>query len=285
MALTEAGKIHCDISAYNLLLINPDKHYRDQDWLKAPKARSNPEVWDRTAKGTNSVSSGAASGMQAETSQFTCPRLTKVKELKRGPVCVVHDTEFTVNEDRPEGKAHTDRTGTPAFISAQLLQGFMSGETPVTRTFIHDVESLLWVLIWVLAHRSQKKETWRVSQVAEEIIQELSRHDLSKLGRYKRAMLADITGLGKLIRELENDWCEDLAPVICGLADYLYTYLYFEPPPPGYSRRLHLQAQAASHEEFTSCSRSTTFTHLLDILDGAVTVLDAKRPKIDFRHL
>ncbi|KAG9080616.1 hypothetical protein FRC06_006344, partial [Ceratobasidium sp. 370] len=112
------------------------------------------------------------------------------KELKRGPMCVVHDTEFTVNEDRPEGKAHTDRTGTPVFISAQLLQGFEPGEASVGRTFIHDVESLLWVLIWVIAHRSQK-ETWQVSKAAQELIQELSRNDLSKLGRYKRAMLGD----------------------------------------------------------------------------------------------
>ncbi|KAG9080370.1 hypothetical protein FRC06_006671, partial [Ceratobasidium sp. 370] len=206
------------------------------------------------------------------------------KELKRGPICVVHDTEFTVNEDRPEGKAHTDRTGTPAFISAQLLQGFEPGEASVARTFIHDVESLLWVLIWVIAHRSQKKETWQVSKAAQELIQELSRNDFSKLGRYKQSMLGETSGLEKLIRGLGNDWCEDLAPVVGELADYLYTYIYFE-PAPGYSRRLHRKAQAAAHEEFTTCSRSTTFVHLFDILDCAIAVLEAKCPQIDFCQL
>jgi hypothetical protein len=53
MAFTEAGTIHRDISPYNLLLVNPEKHYEELRWLEPVKDRPNPDVWTRTAKGTH----------------------------------------------------------------------------------------------------------------------------------------------------------------------------------------------------------------------------------------
>ncbi|CAE6467264.1 unnamed protein product [Rhizoctonia solani] len=52
MGLTEVGKIHCDISAYNLLLIDPKKHYPNQNWLEQPSFQIKPEVWKRNARGS-----------------------------------------------------------------------------------------------------------------------------------------------------------------------------------------------------------------------------------------
>ncbi|KAG8712453.1 hypothetical protein FRC09_019856 [Ceratobasidium sp. 395] len=287
MALTEAGKIHCDISAFNLLLVNPEKHYKDQDWLKAPKTEPNPAVWDRTAKDTDGTSGNTVSSTSAQDEKRACPRLTRVKELKRGPVCVVHDTEFTIDEDRPAGTAHTDRTGTPAFISGQLLSGYATGEDKVTRTFIHDVESLFWVLVWVVAHRSISKDSWRVGEDAAGVLQDLSQPDFSKLGRYKRDKISGGGGLRALVQGFGNDLCEDLAPVIGELANFLSTYLYFEPQPLGYASRFDMlrNAEAQLHKELTSCSRGTSFSFLFDILDPAIAALEAKHLAINFGPL
>ncbi|KAG8788009.1 hypothetical protein FRC12_015009 [Ceratobasidium sp. 428] len=286
MALTEAGKIHCDISAFNLLLVDPKQHYQDQDWLKAPKTEPNPAVWDRTAKDTNGTSSATISSTSAQDEERACPRLARVKELKRGPVCVVHDTEFTVDEDRPTGTAHTDRTGTPAFISGQLLSGYATGEDKVTRTFIHDVESLFWVLVWVVAHRSQKKDTWQVSSKAGALLKKLSQSDFSELGDYKRSKISDANGLRALVEALGNDLCEDLAPVIGRLADFLYAYIYVKPQAAGDSEfDLMARFQAELHEKHTSCSRSATFGYLFTILDHTISTLKAKNLEIDFSQL
>ncbi|KAG8751115.1 hypothetical protein FRC12_012593 [Ceratobasidium sp. 428] len=286
MALTEAGKIHCDISAFNLLLVDPKQHYKDQDWLEAPKTPPNPAVWDRTAKDTKGNSSDTVSSTSAQDEKRACPRLARVKELKRGPVCVVHDTEFTVDEDRPAGTTHTDRTGTPAFISGQLLSGYATGEDKVTRTFIHDVESLFWVLVWVVAHRSISKDSWRVGEDAAGVLQDLSQPDFSKLGRYKKDKISSGGGLRALVQGFGNDLCKDLAPVIGSLAHFLSAYLYFEPEPADDPDFEDLRAaQAQLHEKFTSYPRSATFGHLFTILDRTITTLKAKNLGIDFSQL
>lgn len=58
MAFTEAGKIHCDISAFNLLLVDPKKHYASQNWLGSPKVQAIPDVWMRRARDPHKGVSG-----------------------------------------------------------------------------------------------------------------------------------------------------------------------------------------------------------------------------------
>ncbi|KAG8788008.1 hypothetical protein FRC12_015008 [Ceratobasidium sp. 428] len=284
MALTEAGKIHCDISAFNLLLVDPEKHYKDQGWMKAPKTQPSPTLWDRSAKEAIGTSGNATSSTSARDGEGVCPRLDRVTELKRGLVCVVHDTEFTIDEERPAGAAYTDWTGSPAFISGQLLKGFATGKHKVTRMFIHDVESLFWVLVWVVAHRSQKEDTWQVSKEAEAVMRKLSESDISKLSEYKRDKICNGGGFQRLVYGFNNDLCQDLAPVIGQLADFLSAYLYFQPQSLGYVSRFDTlrNAQAQLHKELTSCSRSTTFSFLFDILDPAIATLEAKHLAINF---
>jgi hypothetical protein len=43
-------------------------------------------------------------------SQDESPRLKRVKELGRGPCCVLLDTEFMVDYERDEKDIHADRT-------------------------------------------------------------------------------------------------------------------------------------------------------------------------------
>ncbi|KAG8695300.1 hypothetical protein FRC09_009251 [Ceratobasidium sp. 395] len=269
MAFTEAGKIHCDISAYNLLLIDATKHYVGS-WLKAPKVQASADVWSRTAKGTS---------VREATDEHMSSRMARVKSLNRGPVCVVHDTEFTVDEDRPEGETHTDRTGTPAFISAQLLAAHMSGES-VARTFIHDVESLLWVLIWVVAHHSQKEDTWQINETAREVIQELSQNNWNKLATYKANQLSNTDGLKKTIRRFDNKWSEQIADVIGRLASFLYPYIYISPELATADDDTQMFF-ANRHEILTTCSRSATFAQLFQIFDAALAKLENDCPPID----
>ncbi|KAG9073809.1 hypothetical protein FRC06_011143 [Ceratobasidium sp. 370] len=67
MLFTEAGKIHRDVSAYNLLLINPEKYYKQREQLNAYSTKPNSEAWNRTAKEANCVADCTCLTLQADT--------------------------------------------------------------------------------------------------------------------------------------------------------------------------------------------------------------------------
>ncbi|QRW05813.1 hypothetical protein RhiLY_04812 [Ceratobasidium sp. AG-Ba] len=300
MAFTEAGMIHCDISAYNLLLVNPATHYKGSNWMNAPKVQAKPSKWDYNARGANCANSDNDPAMSMNTS--TSPRLQRIAELGRGPVCVVHDTEFTISEDRKKDEVHSDRTGTPAFISIQLLESYM-GNTTASRGFIHDAESLLWVLIWTVAHRSVSEERWEIMPNAEKIIRQLSKLDISDLCEHKLNMISDGQRLMDRILEMETDLADGLAEVIGRLADFFYTYLYsgYKTSRTGPSARSHSkrgpqsdpsagaavgpkrpiftqpsqthQARHMLHKQYIEESRTQTFNRLFDILNEPVAQL------------
>ncbi|KAG9118964.1 hypothetical protein FRC07_006250 [Ceratobasidium sp. 392] len=301
MAFTEAGKIHCDISAYNLLLINPEKHYGKNGWEKTPKGHLNPDVWNMTGKGIIHAPDDVAPTAETSTSQSTSHRLKHITKLKRGPVCVIHDTEFTVNEDKKRNKPHGDRTGTPAFISAQLLDGFLSKRGPPVRTFMHDVESLLWILIWVVAHRSQDETEWKVNDTAKDLISNLSQNNLASLSEKKQLLLHDQNRLVTAILGLENDWSKALVPIIQSLAKFLFVYLYAKPALAtatvnhsdseesdsedynlaGAAEESLMEKAEFFHEIYNTEPRVHTFVRLFKIFNKEIRMLKSKCPAVD----
>ncbi|KAG8760237.1 hypothetical protein FRC12_009602 [Ceratobasidium sp. 428] len=270
MAFTEAGKIYCDISAYNLLLVDATRHCLGS--RPEPKVQASAGVWNRTAKGTS---------VREETDESTNPRLARITSLNRGLVCVVHDTEFTVDEGRPKGVARTDLTGTPVFVSAQILEAHISGVL-IPRTFIHDVESLLWVLIWVIAHHSQKEGSWQINETAQDVIKELRQNDLDKLATYKRCLIWDAFGIQKTVRKFDNKWSEQLAPVIGQLAWFLCAYICIRPELfVNLKDDEHSAFLTSHHKKLITCSRSSTFAQLFHILGAALAELETDCPPID----
>ncbi|KAG8687252.1 hypothetical protein FRC08_012085 [Ceratobasidium sp. 394] len=289
MAFTEAGKIHCNISAYNLLLVDADAHYGKRKWLSAPTKVLEPARWDYNGLGTRCATADNCLGTQASTSEYKSPRLQRVENLGRGPVCVIHDTEFTINEDRGEKEVHSDRTGTPAFISAQLLDSYMLSPSKVTRTYVHDTESLLWVLIWVVAHRSLRKDRWEINDKAAAMIQKLSTNDLTFLCESKHTMLSDTECLVSNLKDMRTDLSTELAPVVGQLANFFYFYLYvasLNPEPsashsdldpvypvePSPYRALKLDL----HKQHIEESRSQMFDRLFAMINRSITWLKRK---------
>ncbi|KAG9077036.1 hypothetical protein FS749_011130 [Ceratobasidium sp. UAMH 11750] len=116
-------------------------------------------------------------------------------------------------------------------MSAQLLESYMSSQNKVVRTYVHDAESLLWVLIWVVAHCSTSEDRWEIGDAAAGIIQRLSTHDLRSLYKKKKAMLSSARWLVLDIREMGTELSKDLASVIGQLAGFFYLYLYVAPDP------------------------------------------------------
>ncbi|KAG8734563.1 hypothetical protein FRC10_011656, partial [Ceratobasidium sp. 414] len=198
-----------------------------------------------------------------------------------------------------EKDVHSDRTGTPAFISAQLLKSYMS-RGKVARSYVHDAESLLWVLIWVVAHRSAHEDRWEINDKAARTIQKLSKHDITSLWENKKGMLSDTRELVSDIKEMGTEFSKDLAPVIGELADFFYLYLYAAPsnPEPATSDsdsdsdldpadsaepNMYHQAKLALHKQYIGESRIQTFDRLFAIINRRITRLKKRHTLNDLK--
>ncbi|CCO35530.1 hypothetical protein BN14_09648 [Rhizoctonia solani AG-1 IB] len=291
MALTEVGKMHCDISAYNLLLIDPEKHYAEGNWFGKSTFEVKPDVWKRNARG-ELVEDPQNDDNERDTSQDESPRLKRVKELGRGPCCVLLDTEFMVDDERDEKDIHADRTGTPAFISVQLLA---SGK-PVRRTFMHDVESLFWVMLWMVICQSQEEGSWKVNEHAKSLMKQFSNDGMATLFKDKETLIRptiDRHSSATILR-LENPWCKDLVWLLTEFAEFLYYYLYYQVPsslgldevPEEDSdedsfKRLFkdaIEQRNVYHNRLLDQPNLQTFQRLFRMFDKYIRFLNKKRP-------
>ncbi|CAE6367534.1 unnamed protein product [Rhizoctonia solani] len=215
-------------------------------------------------------------------SEYKSPRLKRVKELGRGPYCVLHDTEFTVDAKPDRKDDHHDRTGTPIFISAQLLLA----DTPIARTFMHDIESLFWVLVWVLVRHTQNlDDSWSVNQHAKGLIREFSNSDMAALGKSKKLFIKSSCDADceQEIMKLENPWCEDLVPIIREFGRFLYFYLYADTVLGRFHSRA-LQGLLQQRNEYLDQPHQKTFDCLFEILEDNIRILE-KKYQVDLTKL
>ncbi|KAG9079420.1 hypothetical protein FS749_008541 [Ceratobasidium sp. UAMH 11750] len=221
MAFAEAGMLHRDISAYNILLINPEAHYLGTDgkWNNTVKGSLGNLVWKCLSPQPLPDVVSNATDMEIANSGRSW-REEYIDDLGRGPYAVLCDAEHAVNEKRAL-EVHRDRTGTPIFVSAQLLLNPV-GRAPVHRSFVHDIESLMWVLVWVTIHQDPQN----MSEKAREFARELSRRDLNALGEFKQSTTQRYLALRQTITEFGNPWSKQLAPTIQTMARFFADFLY-----------------------------------------------------------
>jgi hypothetical protein len=142
----------------------------------------------------------------------------------------------------------------------------MGDQPPVTRTFIHDAESLLWILVWVVAHRSQEKGSWKVNAHAQQLIANLSQNDMCQLGTFKADLLEGKT-LGRKVQACNNDWSRELAPVVHKLAVFFQLYFYET------TEFADDTSEEEAHELMMNEPREATFDRLFAILDTHIARL------------
>ncbi|KAG9128570.1 hypothetical protein FRC07_000003 [Ceratobasidium sp. 392] len=285
VAFAEAGMLHCDISAFNILLVDPEVHYAgiNKEWNKSVQGSLGKLVW-------NSLSSqllpkvGSAMAKSANSAEA---RKEYVDSLDRGPYAVLCDAECAADEEQSLEPMRWDPTGTPAFFSAQLLLGPFDGEPPVRRSFIHDLESLMWVLIWVVAHQQPEK----MSGKACDFIRELSQHDLNALGNFKRLFIMNFMEAEDEISKFGNSWSKQLAPAIKKMASFFAHFLYpvkekVEEGKPNASVDSRFasyqeegandeleQLMGAEHNRYMKHDRLKTFYHFLGITTESIKTL------------
>ncbi|KAG8770178.1 hypothetical protein FRC12_004465 [Ceratobasidium sp. 428] len=112
--------------------------------------------------------------------------------------------------------------GTPAFVSGHLLANPPDDELPVRRTFIHDFESLMWVLIWMVAHEKPNQ----LSDEARDFIRSLTQPNLNTLGDFKRRFVMGHMLVAEKISAFGNPWSRKLAHTIQHMAHFFACLLY-----------------------------------------------------------
>ncbi|CAE6439022.1 unnamed protein product [Rhizoctonia solani] len=115
---------------------------------------------------------------------------------------------------------HIHRTGTPAFMAVELLPGLLAKPTkPVPHTYVHDLESFFWVLLYTIAEHQEGGAP--VNSNALEVLERLDRLDNTLLGDGKFYLLGAIVDGTLDVRSFGTVWAEFLAPVVEGFAEWV----------------------------------------------------------------
>ncbi|CEL53402.1 hypothetical protein RSOLAG1IB_11334 [Rhizoctonia solani AG-1 IB] len=133
----------------------------------------------------------------------------------------LYDLEFAIKQNQLESeKRGVELTGTPAFISAALLL-----DTQKRHTFVHDLESIFWVLVWVLVNHTDPGKV--PNEHARGVINTLCKENDEDLGNAKVSFALRPRHIAQTIRSLGNGW-EAAERLVTQFAGFLRDNLYGE---------------------------------------------------------
>ncbi|KAF8681210.1 other FunK1 protein kinase [Rhizoctonia solani] len=130
----------------------------------------------------------------------------------------LYDMEFSVSEDMLETDVqnNAEKTGTVAFMSYKLLS-----EESVQHTFMHDLESFLWVLVWLVAVRARENNQHNANWLREK----LCSPDVS----FKKLFIVDMETsseqMAGVIDAADTEWEHSWTVIKC-FAQFLSNNLY-----------------------------------------------------------
>ncbi|KAB5589963.1 hypothetical protein CTheo_6586 [Ceratobasidium theobromae] len=111
------------------------------------------------------------------------------------------DLEFMMDQIQSESCSAT-RTGTREFIAGQLLCSTL--DQPVPHTYLHDLESFFWVLVWMMVTYTESGK--QMNCVAFRLFNKLRTIHPGALGDFKGNFLSHPKASAKKIGMLENGW-------------------------------------------------------------------------------
>ncbi|KAG8716750.1 hypothetical protein FRC08_008865 [Ceratobasidium sp. 394] len=200
-----------------------------------------------------------------------------VEQRYKGPWCAgrLCDFEFMVKQNRPDNEARGKaRTGTPAFISAQLLRA--TDDNPVRHTLLHDLESIFWVLVWMVATHVEPGK--KLNLHAQWLIELLCTRDEQCLGERKQLFMSYPASVRRRIRQLENGW-ELAATATTEFAEILKKNIYDKEGD-------HSDGEnTTSKDDETACGDAETWSVLksvIDIFDQQIAELQQTKGAGDF---
>ncbi|KAG8722273.1 hypothetical protein FRC08_004898 [Ceratobasidium sp. 394] len=292
--IVELGKVHRDISEGNVLctpLRSSPSGDEDDPWSDQPTYDATSDLdtdsddsdvtnvtstFDQNSDGRSDTTDDSELNVlplnpetgiiHAETyDQYVKQRYNSLKCDGR-----VYDLEFMVDQNRPDDEARgTERTGTPAFISAQLL--LATELDPVQHTFLHDLESIFWVLIWTVATHTQPGR--QLNEQAQSLINKLCDRNDQSLGHFKKGFIGYPQDVRENIRRLDNDW-KKAASVAEKFASFLRRRIYEKPNDQNTSSEDEkVVSEHCSETAGSDVKPWTQFKTVIDIFDHHISKL------------
>ncbi|KAG8707130.1 hypothetical protein FRC09_002012 [Ceratobasidium sp. 395] len=267
------------------------------DWKRPVKESLGKLVWD-------SLSSESLPDREVDATDAPngLDRKGYAFSLERGLYAVLCDVEHAASEGRLSEVIYEGLMGTPAFVSGHLLANPSDDELPVRRTFIHDFESLMWVLIWVVAHEKPKQ----MSDEARDFIRSLTQRNLNTLGDFKRRFVMGRMLVAEKISAFGNTRSRKLAHTIQHMAHFFACLLYpfkpleeeirrnptvprdpkyvlfdFSAPADAHIQQLLLDR----HYEYTKFDRWTTFMYFLNMFQWSIDQLSSVEDSANLEKL
>ncbi|KAF8709372.1 Other 1 protein kinase, partial [Rhizoctonia solani] len=180
----------------------------------------------------------------------------------------LYDMEFSVAEDRPETdvRANGERTGTIAFMSSQLLS-----EEPARHTFMHDLESFLWVLVWLVAVHAREYNQHNANLLREKLCSPDDSFKFSFINFPSRAHSQMATVLDPADMEWMYAWA-----VIRRFAQFLHRNLYGQEDATPYEDVIKPQLEPLFTTNKVSCEEKWSLIRtLVGIFDETIAKLQS----------
>ncbi|KAG9122898.1 hypothetical protein FRC07_000531 [Ceratobasidium sp. 392] len=118
------------------------------------------------------------------------------------------------------------RTGTPAFMSARVLN--MKVGEQYEHHFMDDLESFFWLILLCVAEHTDARGK-KANPAAYEVLNKLGQHELSSIAAEKVVLMAqcqadDGDDMRNLLKEFDNNWANDpaIVSVILTLGSYFH---------------------------------------------------------------
>ncbi|KAG8732583.1 hypothetical protein FRC11_012489 [Ceratobasidium sp. 423] len=201
----------------------------------------------------------------------------KERYAMQKPLGSLFDFEFMVRECRhsSEVRSIADRTGTIAFMSAQILDA--TEKQPVVHSFMHDLESFFWVFVWLIfsrAKRENRLDTYNRKQFGMLFVGDAT-------AAWKKIIIIEHGKASGLLKSLvENTSWENIHLVGRNFATFLNNYMYSHSPAGGAGSATLLmtsmepdelaKAEPQSPEKMRWEEKWRVIKHLIDIFDVAI---------------
>ncbi|QRW05890.1 hypothetical protein RhiLY_04889 [Ceratobasidium sp. AG-Ba] len=221
-ALVNGHVQHRDISIHNILLPYDNHLYHEPEWERLGTLGADlcarefqPPDWEKVFGGVHGVQFRKAEDLLWK---FNPRRRFEMLERvvsvigprPRGFLSDVDLASILSLVRQTVTDIHSHRTGTPAFMAVDLLLA-AKGQA-ITHTYLHDLESFFWVLLYAVAEHSEENDT--PNQAALDLLKDLNKIGWRDLGQAKNSHLSEIQSGRYDIRCFGTVWANSLAPVI-----------------------------------------------------------------------
>ncbi|KAB5593989.1 hypothetical protein CTheo_2590 [Ceratobasidium theobromae] len=279
-ALANEQVHHRDINANNILLMSGDCDYEQPGWKwEQLKHRIDALAREYQVTKEDKFINGPKNSKYTKVERLTwgfdrkrrvnfLQRVIKALGLKPFGLLLDMDMANILTLGRKDtADMHTYRTGTPPFMSHELL--LADQEDYIPHEYLHDLESFFWVLLYIVAEHMEGES---LAKKTSDVLLRLNRLDPVALGEGKISLLVRIADGGLDVGSFNTTWSKALAPTFKEFAEWIRSTMgndfdSTKDPDSHFEKLLTIFLDAAIKVRPKSDTEETQATHIYSSTD------------------